>query len=111
MPDPAGGSYGRDAAGKLNGMQYGKAAQVTSAIVPEPTMAVKLIAARGVEAQMNAFGITSIHDIARLDAISQLQTYTVDIERSYSDVDSSAPKGGDVDADFLSIRLHSGGGP
>ena len=87
VPDPTGGSYGRDPAGKLNGMQYGKAAQVTSAIVPEPTMAVKLIAARGVEAQMNAFGITSIHDIARLDPISQLQTYTVDIERSYSDVD------------------------
>jgi predicted amidohydrolase YtcJ len=87
MPDPTGGRYGRDAAGRLNGMQYGKAAQVTGAIVPEPTMAVKLIASRGVEAQMNAFGITSIHDIARLDAISQLQTYTVDIERSYSDVD------------------------
>ena len=87
MSDPTGGSYGRDAAGKLNGMQYGKAAQVTSAIVPAPTMAVKLIAARGVASQMNAFGITSIHDIARLDAISQLQTYTVDIERSYSDVD------------------------
>jgi predicted amidohydrolase YtcJ len=87
MPDPTGGRYGRDAAGKLNGMQYGKAAQITSAIVPAPTMAVKLIAARRVASQMNAFGITSIHDIARLDAISQLQTYTVDIERSYSDVD------------------------
>jgi hypothetical protein len=87
VADPTGGRYGRDAVGKLNGMQYGKAAQVTGAIVPEPTMAVKLIAARGVEAQMNAFGITSIHDIARLDAISQLQTYAVDIERSYSDVD------------------------
>ena len=87
MSDPTGGRYGRDAAGKLNGMLYGKAAQITSAILPAPTMAVKLIAARGVESQMNAFGITSIHDIARLDAISQLQTYTVDIERSYSDVD------------------------
>jgi predicted amidohydrolase YtcJ len=87
MPDPAGGHYGRGATGRLNGMQYGKAAQITSAIVPSPTMAVKLIAARGVESQMNAFGITSIHDIARLDAISQLQIYMVDIERSYSDVD------------------------
>jgi predicted amidohydrolase YtcJ len=47
MPDPAGGRYGRDAAGKLNGMQYGKAAQITSAIVPAPTMAVKLIARAG----------------------------------------------------------------
>jgi predicted amidohydrolase YtcJ len=69
MADPTGGRYGRDAAGKLNGMQYGRAAQVTSAIVPAPTMAVKLIAARGPASSMRAVGIRAVHDIGRGDGI------------------------------------------
>jgi predicted amidohydrolase YtcJ len=87
-PDPKGGRYGHDPnTGKLNGMLYGKAAQNVAVILPVTTMATKLIGARGVLRQLNEYGITSIHDIARLDSISQLQTYNTDIERSYSDVD------------------------
>ena len=88
VPDPRGGHYGRDPkTGHLNGMLYGKAAQTLNTILPPATMASKLIAARGVERQMNVYGLTSIHDIAKLNDISQLQAYSTDIERSYSDVD------------------------
>jgi len=86
--DPLGGRYGRDPVTKrLNGMLYGKAADLLTNLLPPATMASKLIAAHGVLARFNSVGITSIHDIARLDAISQLQTYNTDIERSYTDVD------------------------
>jgi hypothetical protein len=86
--DPLGGRYGRDPVSRhLNGMLYGKAADMLMNLLPPTNMASKLIAARGVLATFNSLGITSIHDIARLDAISQLQTYNADIERSYTDVD------------------------
>jgi predicted amidohydrolase YtcJ len=86
-PDPLGGRYGRDpVTDHLTGALYGKAAEQLIDILPPATMASKLIAARGVLQKLNAVGITSIHDIARLDAISQLQTYNTDIERSYTDV-------------------------
>ena len=81
--DPLGGHYGRDpVTNRLNGMMYGKAADLLTNLLPPATMASKLIAAHGVLATFNSLGITSIHDIARLDAISQLQTYNADIERS-----------------------------
>ena len=87
VADPKGGRYGRDpVTHQLNGALYGKAADLVSNVLPPATMASKLIAARGVLHSLNSVGITSIHDIARLDAISQLQTYNTDIERSYTDV-------------------------
>jgi predicted amidohydrolase YtcJ len=88
LTDPKGGRYGRDpVTHQLNGALYGKAADLVSNMLPPATMASKLIAARVVLHELNSVGITSIHDIARLDAISQLQTYNSDIERSYTDVD------------------------
>lgn len=88
VADPSGGHYGRDpVTHRLTGALYGKAADQLTNILPPATMATKLIAARAILHDLNSVGITSIHDIARLDAISQLQTYNADIERSYTDVD------------------------
>ena len=88
VADPPGGRYGRDPiTHHLTGALYGKAADQLVNLLPPATMASKLIAARAVLHSLNSVGITSIHDIARLDAISQLQTYNSDIERSYTDVD------------------------
>lgn len=86
-PDPSGGHYGHDAAGHLNGMLYGTAARLVENMVPPLSMAQKTIGARGVVQQMNAYGLTSIQDIARTDEISQTELLPAAIERSYSDVD------------------------
>lgn len=85
-PDPRNGRYGRDAkTGALNGMLYGSAGEAMEKIMPPATREQKLIGARGVEAQLNAVGITSIADITRDDEISQRQIYPTYVERSYSD--------------------------
>jgi predicted amidohydrolase YtcJ len=55
-------------------------------LLPPPTRALKLIGARGVLRELNRVGLTSIHDIARLDEISQRHTFPTFVERSYTDV-------------------------
>jgi hypothetical protein len=85
--DPKGGRYGRDPiSGKLNGMLYGTAGESMELLMPPPTAARKRIGALGVIADLNRVGITSVQDIARLDALSQQQTPSTFTERSYSDV-------------------------
>lgn len=85
-PDPRNGRYGRDPkTGALTGMLYGSAGEALEKIMPPATREQKLIGARGVEAQLNAVGITSIADIARDEEISQRQIYPTYVERSYSD--------------------------
>ncbi len=86
-PDPKGGRYGKDPqTGRLNGMLYGEAGKQMVQVMPPVSMAIKLIGARGVIKQLNQYGITSIQDISRLDAISQKHVFPSNIERSYSDV-------------------------
>jgi predicted amidohydrolase YtcJ len=84
-PDPAGGRYGHDANGHLNGMLYGTTAAIVANMLPPMTMAQKVLGAAGVVKQMNAYGLTSIHDIARSDEVTQTQIYRSSAERSYSD--------------------------
>ena len=86
-PDPPHGSYGRDPdTGELTGALYGSTGQRLSKILPPKSRARSLIAARAVVRELNALGIVGIQDIARIDEISQLQTYRVDVERSYTDI-------------------------
>ncbi|MBV9156046.1 MAG: amidohydrolase, partial [Acidobacteriaceae bacterium] len=86
-PDPLGGRYGKDEkTGKLNGVLFGTAGELMEKLMPPLNAAQKRVGARAVEAEFNRYGITSIHDIARLDAISQEQIYSTYSERSYSDV-------------------------
>jgi len=85
-PDPRNGRYGRDPkTGTLTGMLYGSAGEAMEKLMPPATREQKLIGARGVEAELNAVGITSIADITRDDEISQRQIYPTYVERSYSD--------------------------
>jgi predicted amidohydrolase YtcJ len=85
-PDPRGGRYGRDPkTGALNGMMYGTAGENFEKLLPPVDMAQKLIGARGVAADLNRVGITSIADIARVDEISQKHIFPIYTERSYSD--------------------------
>ena len=85
--DPQGGRYERDPkTGKLNGMIHGIAGEQLAALLPPTTEADKLIGARGVIRELNRVGITSIHDIARVDAVTQKHSFTTYVERSYSDV-------------------------
>jgi predicted amidohydrolase YtcJ len=86
-PDPRGGRFGRDrATGQLNGMLFGRAAERLVQLVPPPTIERKLIGARAALADLAKSGITSIHDVARIDAVTQTQLFPTFVERSYSDV-------------------------
>lgn len=86
-PNPADGEFQRDpATGRLTGMLFGTAGPRVSLMLPPVSRARTLIAARAILAELNGYGLTGIHDIARLDAISQTKLYHADIERSFSDV-------------------------
>jgi len=87
-PDPRGGRMGRDpATGALTGMLYGRAGERIAELVPPSTMAQKLVGARAALADLAAVGITSIHDVARLDAVTQGQHFHTHVERSSTSVD------------------------
>ena len=82
-----GAGYERDpATGRLTGMLSPAAGEQVEKLLPPPTRALKLVGARGMLRELNAVGLTSIHDIARFDEISQRQTFPTFVERSYSDI-------------------------
>ena len=82
-----GPGYERDpATDRLTGMLSLAAGEQAEKLLPPPTRALKLIGARGVLRELNAAGLTSIHDIARFDEISQRQTFPTFVERSYTDL-------------------------
>jgi len=85
-PDPSGGAIGHDAGGALTGMLYGTAATIAWSSLPPKNMARTLVAAKAMTRQLNSLGITSIHDIARVDALSQSTVYRVDVERSHTNL-------------------------
>lgn len=84
--DPSNGAYGRDTKGELTGMLFGSAGERMVLTLPPPSRARTLIAAEALMKELNRNGITGIHDIARVDAISQEQLYHTNVERSNSDV-------------------------
>jgi predicted amidohydrolase YtcJ len=86
-PIPGGGDIGRDpATGKLTGMMLGTAAANAVRSVPPKNRERTLVAARELVKELNRHGITGIHDIARVDAISQETRFRTFVERSHSDV-------------------------
>lgn len=86
-PDPRGGKYEKHAAsGELTGMLIGAAGEIVRAMIPPVSLEQKLIAARVLLQEMNSYGITSITDIARIEEISQRQTFHTHVERSHSDL-------------------------
>lgn len=87
LPDPAGGRIGRDrTAGRLTGMLYGVSALTAVRSLPPKSRARSLIAARALVAELNRNGITGIHDIARVDVVSQEMIYRTHVERSHGDL-------------------------
>jgi predicted amidohydrolase YtcJ len=103
-PDLRGGRFGRDADGALTGMLYGSAGEFLHRLVSPVSLEQKLVGARGVMAQLNAVGITSIHDIARLPAVTEATIPPVFLERSFSNAQifqSLADRG------ELSIRVYA----
>ncbi len=79
--------YERDpVTGRLTGMLGLAAGEKVEKLLPPFTRALKLIGARGVLRELNRVGLTSIHDVARVDEISQRHTFPTFIERSYSDI-------------------------
>ncbi|MGW7579001.1 amidohydrolase [Streptomyces sp. NPDC054765] len=62
---PAGGTYGRDGDGRLNGLLYERAMvpfAVGGALVPEPDLADRLTALTAFLTRLNAAGLTSVCD-------------------------------------------------
>jgi predicted amidohydrolase YtcJ len=86
-PDPRGGRLERDARGEPTGILHGRAGERIAELMPPPSMAQKLVGARLALAELAAAGITSIHDVARLDSASQTRVFHTHVERSSSDLD------------------------
>jgi len=86
-PVPIGGEVQYDpASGQLTGMLFGTAAARATRALPPKSRARTLVAARALVDQFNRFGITGIHDVARVDALSQSKLFQTFVERSHSDV-------------------------
>ena len=86
------------------GLLSSAAGEQVEKLLPPATRAQKLIGARGVLRQLNAVGLTSIQDIARLDEISQRHTFPTFVERSYSNVSIFRDL---KERGELSVRVHA----
>lgn len=86
-PDPPNGEYERDPeTGEFTGRLLGSAGFRTVKMLPPATKARNLIGSRAMVRDLNAKGIVGIQDIARIDDISQTKLYSVDVERSFTDL-------------------------
>lgn len=87
-PDPRGGRIERDpVTGEPTGMLYGRAGERVAELMPPPSLERKLVGARAALEDLRRAGITSIHDVARIDALSQRQLFRTHVERSSTDLE------------------------
>jgi hypothetical protein len=86
-PDPRGGRNERDAAGELSGVMHGRAGERMVELVPPDTLELQLVGARVALAELRRAGITSVHDVARLDAATQRHLFHTNVERSATDLE------------------------
>ena len=86
-PEPRGGRYERDASGDLTGVMHGRAGERFAELVPPDTLELTLVGARAALDELRRAGITSIHDVARLDEASQRHIFHTDVERSATDLE------------------------
>ena len=103
-PDLRGGRFGRDPQGALSGMLFGQVGEFVQRLVSPISLEQKLVGACGVMAQLNAVGITSIHDIARLPAVTEETIPPVFLERSFSNAEIFQRL---ADRDELSVRVYA----
>lgn len=103
-PNPSNGEYARDPrTGELTGMVHGSAGERMVLTMPPKSRARTLVAARQLMKELNRHGITSIHDIARVDELSQKHIYHTNVERSNSDLSIFTDLRRDGD---LSVRVY-----
>ncbi len=86
-PDVRGGRKEREASGELNGVFHGRAGERLAEAMPPTNLAQQVIGARVALDDLARAGITSIHDVARLDAISQRKLLHTNVERSATDLE------------------------
>jgi hypothetical protein len=87
-PNPTGGRIEKDpATGAPTGMLFGRAGERVAELMPPPSLEQKLVGARLALEDLRAVGITSIHDVARLDELSQRKIFHTNVERSASNLD------------------------
>lgn len=86
-PDPRGGRIERDDNGEPTGVLHGRAGERMAELAPPPNREQQLAGARAALQDLTRVGITSIHDVARLDAISQRRIFHTDVERSSTDLE------------------------
>jgi predicted amidohydrolase YtcJ len=85
--NPGGGEYVRDpVTGELTGELRGNALHRVEQGMPPRTRASKLIGARAVQREFLRHGITTIHDIARVDELTQRAIFHTNVERSASNL-------------------------
>ena len=85
-PDVRGGRKERDAKGELNGVFHGRAGERMAEAMPPPNLEQDVAGARLALADLARVGITSIHDVARLDDASQRALFHTHVERSSTDL-------------------------
>jgi len=87
-PDPRGGRIERDpATGEPTGVLFGRAGERIRELMPPPNLEQKLVGARAALHDLARVGITGIHDVARLDAVSQRELFHTFVERSSSNLE------------------------
>jgi predicted amidohydrolase YtcJ len=87
-PDPRGGRIEKGAeTGELTGMLFGRAGERLAELMPPPSLARTVEGARVALDDLRRAGITSIHDVARLDALSQKEVFHTHVERSSTDLE------------------------
>ena len=85
MPDPYGGRMERRS-GELTGLLFGRAGERIAELIPPRNLEQRIVGARLALEDLARVGITSIHDVARLDEVSQRQLFHTDVERSATDL-------------------------
>jgi predicted amidohydrolase YtcJ len=86
-PDPRGGRIEKDPrTGAPTGMLFGRAGERVGELMPPSSLEQKVVGARAALEDLRRVGITSIHDVSRLDELSQRQTFPTHVERSSSDL-------------------------
>ena len=86
-PDPAGGRYERDpTTGELTGMLYGTAGERAWNSLPPRSRPQTLFGAKAMVRELNGYGITGIHDIARVPAVAEKYEFLTDVERSATEL-------------------------
>ena len=87
-PDPRGGRMERDPrTGELTGILHGRAGERMLELVPPANGELQLVGARAALEDLRSAGITSIHDVARLDDLSRRRLFHTDVERSATDLE------------------------